>query len=108
MPREKTNERRDRTRRARESRHGRGTEHSTRVCPSCRRSIPYMDPVQDEPSECGECGYLWDCPECGHSFDADERDDEGNPPAVCPTCDAAVEGGYEADEADEEFEWSDR
>jgi len=106
MPRERSNERRDRTRRAREERHGRGTDHATRVCPSCRRSLPYVDPLQDPPGECGECGYLWDCPECGRTIQDDERDDEGRPPAACPSCDSPIAGGYEPDDEDEEFEWS--
>jgi rubrerythrin len=65
-----------------------------------------VEPTQDEPTECGECGYLWDCPECGHTFRESERGAEGRPPAVCPTCDAGIAEGYEADEEDEEFEWS--
>lgn len=105
--REKANERRDRTRRAREERHGGGTTHKTRVCPSCSKSIPFVEPVQDPPSECGACGFLWDCPECGHGFTDADRDEEGRPPAVCPTCDASVAGGVEADPgAEEGFEWS--
>jgi len=101
-------DRRDRTRRAREERHGGGTTHRTRVCPSCRNQIPYLEPAQDEPAECGECGYLWDCPECGRTVQDDERDEAGRPPAVCSTCDAAIEGGYETVEAGEEPEtWTD-
>jgi len=103
---ERDNERRDRTRRAREERHGRGTDHATRVCSSCRRSLPYVEPLQDPPGECGECGYLWDCPECGRTIQDDERDEEGRPPAACSSCDYQIEGGYESGEEDESFEWS--
>lgn len=97
------NERRDRTRRAREERHGGGTNHRTRVCPDCRRHIPYLDPVQDAPARC-ECGYVFECPECGREFDSEERDEEGRPPAICPTCDAGIEGGYE-EGTEESFRW---
>lgn len=107
MPRrERDSERRERTRHAREERHGGGTSHETRVCPSCRRSLPYVEPLQDPPSECGECGYLWDCPECGREFKDADRNEAGDPPATCPACDTPVEGGYESDEADDEFEWT--
>jgi hypothetical protein len=98
--------RRERVRRARAERHGGGSEHRTRVCPSCRRAIAYVKPLQDPPAECGECGYLWDCPECGQTIQDGERDEEGRPPAVCPSCDSPIEGGYEPDDADGEFLWS--